>query len=67
MMVNYIVENNSVVETQTEYVVKDNMDPKEAKALARYLNFGGGFDGRTPSFFQQKSKDIVFDDESFYK
>ena len=40
-----------VLEKQTEHIIQSFYDEKEAKKLMRHLNFGGGFDGWTPSFF----------------
>jgi hypothetical protein len=37
--------------------VKDiltNVSQDKAKKVSRHLNFGGGFDSRTPDFFLQK-------------
>ncbi len=42
---------HEVVETGTRQVIKSDMTKNEAKAMARHLNMGGGFDGFTPSFF----------------
>lgn len=65
-MMNYKVENTGrmidvgngfamscadVVETTTNQTIKSNISSTEAKALARHLNLGGGFDGKTPAFF----------------
>jgi diaminopimelate decarboxylase len=52
---NYKVKANEsktfdVVETATTQVIKSFTDQKDAKLLLRHLNFGGGFDGWTPSF-----------------
>ena len=66
-MVNYKVENNNVVETKTNQIIASGITPAEAKAMVRHLNFGGGFDGNTPSFFLANTQGLVFEDESFYK
>jgi hypothetical protein len=34
--------------------ISSGMRQEDAKTLSRSLNFGGGFDGRTPDFFLQK-------------
>jgi hypothetical protein len=44
-----------VTETATSQVVKIFMDPRQAKEYLRHLNFGGGFDGWTPSFMLKKA------------
>lgn len=78
-MVNYKVTNyqagiNSphnqtadVVETKTGQTMGSAIPVKEAREFCRSLNFGGGFNGNTPSFFLQKSKGLEFQEESFYK
>jgi len=66
-MVNYKVENNNVVETKTNQIIASGIAPAEAKAMVRHLNFGGGFDGNTPSFFLANTQGLVFEDKSFYK
>ena len=44
-----------ILETATDQVVASSVQggtaPNQAKALCRHLNMGGGFDGKTPSFF----------------
>jgi hypothetical protein len=50
-----------VVEVQ-EGEVKDiltDLQETQAKSLSRALNFGGGFDGRTPDFFLAKLEVLV--------
>lgn len=47
-----------VVETTTSQVIQTFLDQKEAKAFLRHLNFGGGFDGWTPSFMLKKVMDL---------
>jgi len=56
MNYNYVSGNTGhhVVETATGHVLKTEMEREEARALARRLNLGGGFDGNTPSFFCAK-------------
>jgi hypothetical protein len=55
---NYVVKNIDdkfcVYETPTEQIFKTFYNESEAKTLKRHLNFGGGFDGNTPSFFLKK-------------
>jgi hypothetical protein len=43
-----------VVETQTDQIVGTFTVYDEAKKFLRHLNLGGGFDGRTPTFFMKK-------------
>lgn len=78
-MVNYKVTNYQahisapakqtadVVEVATNLVIKAGIPVKEARELCRYLNFGGGFDGWTPGFFNEKIKGLVYSEENFYK
>lgn len=40
-----------VLETHTSQVIKHGIPADKARELCRHLNFGGGFDGRTPEFF----------------
>jgi len=47
---------SSVFETRTDQYVAMSIPANEAKDLCRHLNFGGGFDGATPSFFLQQIK-----------
>lgn len=54
-MMNYIVKKDNlnsyiVVEVATENVIGGYNDYKMARAKAKYLNNGGGFDGWTPDF-----------------
>jgi hypothetical protein len=56
---NYKIKSNpnnffEVIETPTDQVVGVFPLMKEAKDFLRHLNFGGGFDGWTPSFFLKK-------------
>lgn len=44
----------NVIETTTNQIIKTFMVEKEAKQFLRHLNFGGGFDGWTPSFILKK-------------
>ena len=45
---------SSIFETRTDQYVAMSMPANEAKDLCRSLNFGGGFDGWTPSFFNER-------------
>ena len=47
----YVEAAGSIIEIKTNQVVKTDMPMRNAKELVRHLNFGGGFDGDTPSFF----------------
>jgi len=40
-----------VQETPTNQIVLSGLTGEVAKATARHLNMGGGFDGNTPPFF----------------
>lgn len=69
-MVNYKIQKlenglNEIIETQTGNIVASNLDASQAKTSCRHLNFGGGFDGWTPSFFLGKTKK-TFDEDSFF-
>ena len=44
----------SVVETQTEQIIREYVEHSEAKKLMKHLNLGGAFDGNTPTFFLKK-------------
>jgi hypothetical protein len=46
--------NYSIHETQTEQIIKSFQSKDEAKKFLRHLNFGGSFDGWTPSFMLKK-------------
>lgn len=79
MMVNYKVTNYKahisapakqtadVVEVGTGLTIKADISVQEARDLCRHLNFGGGFDGWTPGFFNEKIKGLVYSEENFYK
>lgn len=45
-----------VVENKTNIELKTNLNYEEAKALAKFINFGGGFDGFTPAFMTSSFK-----------
>lgn len=78
-MVNYKVTNYQadisnpsdlkadVVEINTGQTIKTTIPVPEARELCRSLNFGAGFDGKTPAFFLENCKGLVFEEESFYK
>lgn len=74
-MMNYKIENTGriidvgngfgepsadVVETTTNQTIKSDIGLSKAKALARYLNMGGGFDGFTPAFFLANVPPVIF-------
>ena len=40
-----------VLETTTGFILGRELPFELARARVRHLNFGGGFDGATPSFF----------------
>lgn len=44
----------SVLEKQTDQVIALFDSKEEARKVLRHLNFGGGFDGFTPSFMKKK-------------
>lgn len=78
-MVNYKVVNYTasiespstqfadVVEVNTGQTIKSTIPVPEARELCRSLNFGGGFDGKTPNFFLEKVKGLQFSEDDFYK
>jgi len=45
---------SSIFETRTEQYVAMSLPANEAKDLCRCLNFGSGFDGFTPNFFNER-------------
>ena len=51
---NYKIMNDTgvfkVVETATAQTIRSFTQQSEAKKFLRHLNFGGGFDGWSPSF-----------------
>lgn len=55
----YGIAGADVIETKTNQIIATNISMPNAKAMVRHLNFGGGFDGFTPSFFIEKIKQIV--------
>lgn len=57
-MINYKIVNRGdkfcILETQTDQIVKICDDKKVAKKYLKHLNLGGGFDGWSPSFMNNK-------------
>lgn len=53
-MMNYKIVNNDLVETPTEMVVVRSNVIENLRKMKRHLNMGGGFDGFTPNFFEQR-------------
>lgn len=53
-MINYRTEKTGerhlVYEQHTRQTITSHPTAESAKALAKHLNLGGGFDGRTPNF-----------------
>lgn len=43
-----------ILETETNQIIYEGTDEKRAKATAKKLNLGGGFNGVTPNFFTKK-------------
>jgi hypothetical protein len=69
-MVNYKIQKSEngmheIIETQTGYSVVQNLDAGQAKTTCRHMNFGGGFDGWTPSFFLAKTK-FSYNESTFF-
>lgn len=69
-MVNYKVQMSKngmyeIIETLTNNRVAQNLDIHQAKASCRHLNFGGGFDGWTPTFFLTEPK-FSFEESNFF-
>jgi hypothetical protein len=52
-------EKVSVVETQTDFTIKDYEKRDPARALMRHLNLGGGFAGWTPTFFTRDVMKVI--------
>jgi hypothetical protein len=48
------VQKADVLEIKTNLVIESQIPVGQAKEVCRHLNFGGGFDGNTPSFFLEK-------------
>ena len=51
------VDDISVIETTTQFLVKKFENINDARKFMRSLNLGGGFDGFTPSFFMKSVAD----------
>ena len=45
------MQKADVFEVKTNQVIRSQIPVGEAKEVCRHLNFGGGFDGETPTFF----------------
>lgn len=43
-----------IVESQTNYVIWNNLNQEEARSKTRQLNWGSGFDGFTPGFILER-------------
>lgn len=58
MAFNYKIEEGNgffyVKETVTEQIIKCFSEKDTARKFMKHLNFGGGFDGWTPTFFLKK-------------
>jgi hypothetical protein len=50
----YVERGGDILEVKTDQIIKSGLPLRKAKELCRHLNFGGGFDGFTPSFFLAK-------------
>jgi hypothetical protein len=59
----YVERGGDILETKTNQIVKERLGMKQAKEMIRHLNFGGGFDGWTPTFFLTKSEKCGFSNE----
>lgn len=58
-MINYVFQNENggsycIVENTTDQVILSGLGLEDAKKKKRFLNFGGGFAGHTPSFILQR-------------
>jgi len=62
-MLNYKLTQNdgkiAVIETQTEFEIKQFEKRDPARSLMRHLNLGGGFAGFTPTFFTKSMTDYI--------
>jgi len=61
----YFHSTYEVVELGTHQIIRSNLTQGEAKATCRHLNFGGGFDGWTPTFFLQNTEFSIQESELF--
>lgn len=50
---------SSILEVATEQFVATGLHDMSARDLVRHLNFGGGFDGFTPTFFLAESAKML--------
>lgn len=53
---NYVSQQNNLVEIDTGIIVYSTTNKKKLVGLKNYLNSGGGFDGWSPEFLFQKLK-----------
>jgi hypothetical protein len=60
----YVEQGGDILETKTDQIVLSGLGMRKAKEMVRHLNFGGGFDGFTPSFFLAKTK-FSFNESTF--
>lgn len=49
----------SLVETKTDYIVREYDSREQARPLLRHLNLGGGFAGFTPTFFTHNMQKYI--------
>lgn len=61
----YVEMGGDILETKTDQVVVKGLGMREAKEMVRHLNFGGGFDGNTPTFFLGEIKRLQFSEKDF--
>lgn len=56
----------AILEKTTGHIIEDLLPFEKARTMTRHLNYGGGFDGWTPSFFCANNKlqawNYVYDD-----
>lgn len=62
-MINYKIQKNQdqfdILETQTNQIIESHKMQQDAKKRVKHFNFGGGFDGWTPSFFMIDVKYLI--------
>jgi hypothetical protein len=63
----FSIAGADVIETKTNQVIASSIPMPDAKAMARHLNLGGGFNGSTPAFFLNKPGKLNNQEESYYK
>jgi hypothetical protein len=63
----FSIAGADVIETKTNQVLASSIPMPEAKAMARHLNLGGGFNGSTPAFFLNKPGKLNNQEETYYK